>query len=138
MKKTHHERRVAWADILVICVISIFILGAGILLFLSQDNMAHSPSKNKDHTTSVLSTVDTIDSNYPGIKIITEVSNDLEIPFAIQYPQSTHVAFNETIKSYIKKGRKELFLRSFATFSHTIHPFFSSVNKNFKLNCQII
>lgn len=103
MKKIHNKRRASWIDILLTFSIFTLIVGGGYLLFSSKNNETHSPSKNKGHTASASSTVDTIASNYPGIKIITEISNDSEIPFAIQYPQSTHETFNKKIKSYIKK-----------------------------------
>lgn len=103
MKKIHHKRRRPRIDILFTFVISTLILGAGYLLFLSSNGSA-SPSKNKGHATAPPSTIDTMDSKYPGIKIISEISNDLDIPFAIQYPQSAHETFNDTIKTYIKKA----------------------------------
>ncbi|MFJ8065936.1 polysaccharide deacetylase family protein [Psychrobacillus sp. NPDC096426] len=40
------------------------------------------------------------DSAYPGIRIITETSNDKKTPYAIQFPQSNVPEFNDIVKAY--------------------------------------
>lgn len=43
------------------------------------------------------------DSVYPGIRIVTETSNDKRAPYAIQYPQSNVPSFNEIVTKYTEK-----------------------------------
>ncbi|WP_318614284.1 polysaccharide deacetylase family protein [Sporosarcina sp. YIM B06819] len=106
MTKTHRKRRSTWIDItfsftiigLTVAAIYLFSLG-------NKNNAAASPPKTQAaNPDSVL--IDTIDSNYPGIKIITETSNDTYSPFAIQYPQSLHNTFNDAISTYISKAKQ--------------------------------
>ena len=77
------------------------------LISLTTKNEACCTPDKKLAATSTPVVVDTIDSHYPGIKIITETSNDLYTPFAIQYPQSLHSSFNEAISTIHNKTRNK-------------------------------
>ncbi|MBE1554439.1 polysaccharide deacetylase family protein [Sporosarcina limicola] len=106
MKKTHRKRRSSWIDI-TFSIAIIFLTVAAIYLIsqTTKNEAAPLPDKKKSSaSTPVL--VDTIDSNYPGIKIVTETSNDTYFPFAIQYPQSLHNPFNDEIAGYIKNAKQ--------------------------------
>ena len=92
MRKTHKKRRSVWIDLVFSTIIFTIILVGVIVVFTSNKTSATSPPKN---TSTAVGTefpivTDTIDSNYPGIKIITKISNDPHAPFALQFPQSTH------------------------------------------------
>lgn len=106
MKKIPAEKnRSSWMDILITCTILSLIVGGSYLIFLSKKSSSAS-TKNTGHAaTSIPTTVDTIDSKYPGIKINTEISNDPDTPVAVQYPQSTDETFNTEIKKYIKQAK---------------------------------
>ena len=106
MKKTHRKRRSIWIDITFSLAIITLTVAAIYLVSLTTKNEAAPSSDVKSSRASSPVVVDTIDSNYPGIKIITETSNDPSSPFAIQYPQSIHSYFNEEISTYIKKAKK--------------------------------
>ena len=97
------KHRSSWIDILITCTILSLIVGGSYLIFMSKKSKIAS-TKNVGHaSTSIPTTVDSIDSKYPGIKINTEISNDPDTPVAVQYPQSTNEIFNAEIKKYIKQ-----------------------------------
>lgn len=50
-------------------------------------------------------------STFPGIRIVTDVSNDKKTPFAINYPQTESKTFNDEISQYISSS-KEQYLKS--------------------------
>lgn len=104
MKNTHRKRRSAWID--VTFSIAIIALTASAIYLISQTTKNEASSLPKKKQTAASVVIDTIDSHYPGIKIITETSNDIEIPFAIQYPQSLHSPFNEAISNYITAAKQ--------------------------------
>ena len=112
MKKTHRKRRSIWIDITFSLAIITLTVAAIYLVSLTTKNEAAPSSDVKSSTAPSPVVVDTIDSNYPGIKIITETSNDPSSPFAIQYPQSIHSDFNEEISTYIKKAKKNYLLET--------------------------
>lgn len=104
MKNTHRKRRSSWIDVTFSIAIIALTVSAIYLISQTTKNEASSLPKKKQAVASVI--IDTIDSHYPGIKIITETSNDVEIPFAIQYPQSLHSPFNEAISKYITTAKQ--------------------------------
>ena len=104
MKNTHRKRRSSWIDITFSIAIIALTVSAIYLISQTTKNEASSLPEKKQASTSVV--IDTIDSHYPGIKIITETSNDTYIPFAIQYPQSLHSSFNEAISRYISTAKQ--------------------------------
>ena len=104
MKNTHRKRRSSWIDITFSIAIIALTVSAIYLISQTTKNEASSLPEKKQAALSVV--IDTIDSHYPGIKIITETSNDTYIPFAIQYPQSLHSPFNEAISKYITTAKQ--------------------------------
>ncbi len=105
MKRTYRKRRSTWIDITFSIAIIALTVAAIYLVSLSNKNEAASPPKKQTAAPNPV-VVDTIDSNYPGIKIITETSNETYSPFAIQYPQSLHSEFNDKISAYITKAKR--------------------------------
>ena len=135
MKKTHRKSRSLWIDSAFSIAIILFTL---IAIYLISINLKEQPEPEQVVTKNAKPnpvTTETIDSTYPGIKIITQTSNDSFNPFAIQYPQSVHKQFNDEISLYINVA-KENYLKamtiaksnelrnngelniSFQTFSH--------------------
>ena len=112
MKKTHRKRRSIWIDITFSLAIITLTVAAIYLVSLTTKNEAAPSSDVKSSTAPSPVVVDTIDSNYPGIKIITETSNDPSSPFAIQYPQSIHSVFQRRNIHIHKKGEEKLFVRN--------------------------
>lgn len=105
MKNTHRKRRSFWIDITFSIAIIGLTISAIYLISQTTKNEASSLPEKKQGSSSII--IDTIDSHYPGIKIITETSNDTYTPFAIQYPQSLHSSFNEAISKYITTAKKK-------------------------------
>ena len=103
MHRTHRKRRSFWIDMTF--SIAIITLTVAAIYLISQASQKDSASSSGAAPLPV--TIDTIDSNYPGIKIITETSNDPFSPFAIQYPQSQHRHFNDKISAYIKEAKQD-------------------------------
>ncbi|WP_432352165.1 polysaccharide deacetylase family protein [Sporosarcina sp. A2] len=93
-------------DVLLTTIIVFLAMTAILLIFSSSssDNQlksATSPSAKKDAIV-----VDKSDSNYEGVQIVTETSNDPLAKYAIQYPQSKNKEFNEQVTSYITQAKK--------------------------------
>ncbi|MFC5590349.1 polysaccharide deacetylase family protein [Sporosarcina soli] len=107
MKRTHRKRRSLWIDATFSIAIITLTVAAIYLISLTSKNDEASSTGSDNRTKPSPVIIDTTDSNYPGIKIITETSNDLFSPFAIQYPQSIHNHFNEEISAYIKKAKQD-------------------------------
>ncbi|WP_255428629.1 polysaccharide deacetylase family protein [Sporosarcina sp. resist] len=129
MKNMHRKRRSSWIDITFSIAIIALTVSAIYLISQTTKNEASSlPEKNKASTSVV---IDTIDSHYPGIKIITETSNDTYIPFAIQYPQSLHSPFNEAISKYITTA-KQNYLTTMAENKKNGSKFTGELNISFE------
>ncbi|MCG7335463.1 polysaccharide deacetylase family protein [Sporosarcina sp. ACRSM] len=107
MKRTHRKRRSFWIDMTF--SIAIITLTVAAIYLISQASKKDTASSGGAAPTPI--TIDTIDSNYPGIKIIIETSNDPFSPFAIQYPQSKHSHFNDEISTYIKKAKQDYLVK---------------------------
>lgn len=100
MKKTNN--RFPFFDLLLTSLTILLIGTSAYLLFIyNSDSSASSPVPIDPKEIS--STIDEIESNFSGIKIVTEISNDAHTPFAIQYPQSAHMTFNDQLKKYIER-----------------------------------
>ncbi|MCG7346072.1 polysaccharide deacetylase family protein [Sporosarcina sp. ACRSL] len=105
MNRERHKARSVWIDISFSISIVLLTLSAIYLIFeMENDPIASQPDEKEMITASPIET-EQIDSNYPGIKIITKTSNDQNAPFAIQYPQSIHNKFNKEVKDYIDEAQ---------------------------------
>ncbi|MFS0689082.1 polysaccharide deacetylase family protein [Sporosarcina sp. 179-K 8C2 HS] len=100
MKRKSYKSRSVWIDITFSIAIVLLTLSAIFLVFTTEHGPTASPP-DRNGSTGVPTETEQIDSNYPGIKIITKTSNDKNAPFAIQYPQSIHTNFNTEVKNYI-------------------------------------
>ncbi|MFJ7934900.1 polysaccharide deacetylase family protein [Sporosarcina sp. NPDC096371] len=105
MKRSDRKRRSTWIDITFSFAIIALTVAAIYLISLNNKSEIASPPKTQAAAPTPV-VVDTIDSSYPGIKIITETSNDTYSPFAIQYPQSSHNTFNDAISAYISQAKQ--------------------------------
>ncbi|MBB4824207.1 peptidoglycan/xylan/chitin deacetylase (PgdA/CDA1 family) [Sporosarcina luteola] len=101
-------RRKVWIDFAFsIAIITLTI--AAIFIVSSPGHKKEQKNNSTNATASV--SIESIESTYPGIKIVTEMSNDKKAPYAIQYPQSTHNQFNEEVLSYINNERSHFLKR---------------------------
>lgn len=101
MKRKRHKARSVWIDITFSITIVLLTVSALILVFRTENGYTASQPDKKESISLAPIETEQIDSNYPGIKIITKTSNDKSAPFAIQYPQSIHTNFNMEVKNYI-------------------------------------
>lgn len=127
---THHPRpkkRRRWIDITFILA---FLSLISLMFFLLM--LPNSAEKEIEIVTATLPTfseeqINESDSAYPGIRIITETSNDERTPYAIQFPQSNVPDFNEIVKAYIH-NLKTMYLNETAYIQE------SSVHRKGELN----
>lgn len=103
MKRKRHKARSVWIDITFSIAIVLLTVSALILVFRTENGYTASQPDRKESISLAPIETEQIDSNYPGIKIITKTSNDKSAPFAIQYPQSIHTNFNTEVKNYIEE-----------------------------------
>lgn len=109
MKRKRHKARSVWIDITFSIAIVLLTVSAIILVFMTENGQSASQSDEKEMISSAPVESEQIDSNYPGIKIVTKTSNDKNAPYAIQYPQSIHNHFNSEVESYIEKVQAKYF-----------------------------
>ena len=103
MTNTYRKKRGPWIDILLIVTIfalSIVIFSLTLLsdepLFPLQDGIASIEAET---------TVFEEESSFPGVRIVTDISNDQKMPYALQYPLTTFESFNDAIISYINDAK---------------------------------
>lgn len=122
MRKSRRKRHSSWLNFIVTTVFAIVSL---LLVFTIMTKSLDRVDKSKTTHTAV---IDTIESSYPGIKIVTETSNDENAPYAVQYPQSEYIDFNHRVIDYIQSAKTDYFQSldkgsgelniSFETFHH--------------------
>lgn len=100
MKKPYQKYRSAWIDIIFSITIILLTISAFLLIFPTKGQLSKEKENPSTNASSPVQT-DEIESNYPGVKIVTKTSNDPNSPFAIQYPQTSYTSFNEKILTYI-------------------------------------
>ena len=104
MKTPYRKRRGLWIDLLLIG--SIAVLGL-IIVYLTV--LSDEPLFTTEHELTVEATPSNISeeaSIFPGVRIVTDISNDKKMPFAIQYPLTEYDTFNETILTYINEAKE--------------------------------
>ncbi|PIC63565.1 hypothetical protein CSV79_10960 [Sporosarcina sp. P13] len=112
MKKDNkRKRRARLIDIGFLSVIGILSVIA-VLLVMDTFSSSTSASPNKiTHKKPDVPKAEVVvrstDSNFPGIKIVTETTDDTTKPFTIQYPQSEFEEFNREITDYIEKVKTD-------------------------------
>jgi len=102
MKTPYRKRRGIWIDLLLISTIAL--LGSAIvyLTVLNDEPIFQTEEQSAKDTPSNISEEK---SSFPGVRIVTDISNDEQMPFAIQYPLTEHETFNNTVLSYINEAK---------------------------------
>ncbi|WP_342598167.1 polysaccharide deacetylase family protein [Psychrobacillus sp. FSL H8-0483] len=97
------RKRSHWIDIL--CIVAIILLSSLIvfLLLKSTSTKQQGIVASSKQSSEAKEKIKESNSVYPGIRIITETSNEKKAPYAIQYPQSNVQSFNEIVKTYTQK-----------------------------------
>lgn len=104
MRKKRRKARNPWIDIALVGGI-LGLIGIIVFTVLINDssNLIHTNAKSID---SIDSNITEAESAFPGIRIISDMSNDKELPFAIQYPQTNDESFNLLVKDYIDSAKQ--------------------------------
>ncbi|MFD1927186.1 polysaccharide deacetylase family protein [Sporosarcina siberiensis] len=106
MKITERKRHSPWIDVTFTVIVITLTLIAGFLTFITIKSNTINETNVNSSPSLPPTKIETIQSNYPGFKIVTETSNDTYTPFAIQYPQSIHSIFNDNVKTYVKNAKQ--------------------------------
>ncbi|MFJ7952572.1 polysaccharide deacetylase family protein [Lysinibacillus sp. NPDC096418] len=104
MTQQRKKRRGPIIDLLLIGLI-IALTSIILVIILSNDDFKFQKTSAND------SNLSTESSAFPGIRIVTDVSNDKRTPFAINYPQTESKSFNEEVTQYVQSS-KEHYLKS--------------------------
>ncbi|KOS66440.1 1,4-beta-xylanase [Lysinibacillus contaminans] len=104
MTQQRNKRRGPIIDLLLIGLI-ISLTSIILFIILSKDDFKFQKTSADD------SNLSTESSAFPGIRIVTDVSNDKRTPFAINYPQTENETFNDEMSQYITSS-KENYLNS--------------------------
>ncbi|MEK4228153.1 polysaccharide deacetylase family protein [Solibacillus sp. FSL H8-0538] len=103
MENNPRRKRGPWIDITLIS--SIIALIAVIVFFaiITDDFKFQKTSASEKESSSDLTEED---SAFPGVRIATDISNDKEMPFALQYPLTNFDSFNEAVTTYIQLSKE--------------------------------
>jgi len=96
------SKRGPWFDIVVFAII-VFCTIITLLIVLSNDKI------DFQKTLDTLTNSDSVtkkSSMYPGVQIVSDISNDSNNPYAIHYPQTDNEVFNNAIHTYIAGAKK--------------------------------
>ena len=110
MTQQRKKRRGPVIDLLLIGLI-IALTTIILVITLSNDDFKFQKTSASD------SNLTTESSAFPGISIVTDVSNDKRTPFAINYPQTESKSFNNEVSKYITAS-KEHYLKSMKKFKN--------------------
>ncbi len=105
LRSTRFKKRGPWIDLVLITSILSLI---GVILFftLINDDFSFRDNEANAAHSSIDSSVTEEKSTFPGIRIISDISNDPKLPFALQYPQTNDALFNSMIEEYITSSKK--------------------------------
>ena len=106
--KKSEKRSIIIDSILLTAIFSIFLL---IIFITFVDNQTEKKQTIDHHSNSVAysmpkSETSETSSPYSNIRIVTDVSNDSYIPFAIQYPVTTYTPINEQILAVVDREKQ--------------------------------
>ncbi|MGE7842502.1 polysaccharide deacetylase family protein [Lysinibacillus sp. NPDC093712] len=103
MIEERRKRRRPIIDLLLIGLI-VTLISIILVIILSKDEFKFQKiSASKD--TNSESNLSTENSAFPGIRIVSDVSNDKRSPFAVHYPQTENKVFNETVLQFITDAK---------------------------------
>ena len=103
MQKPHRKRRGLWIDLLLVGTIAT--LGSIVIYLTVLSDDPIFPREDDFAAQATPSNISEEPSIFPGVRIVTDISNDEKMPFAIQYPLTEYAAFNKTILTYINEAK---------------------------------
>ena len=99
MKIPTYKKQSMILDILLIT--TIFSIFLSIIFFTIIDKKALSQQSGAVSYSAPESEKTEVDSTFPNIKIVTDISSDVYIPFNIQYPVTKFDSINTVVNTYI-------------------------------------
>ena len=105
LRSTRLKKRGPWIDLLLIASI-LSLVGVIIFLTVINDDFSLRDKEANAAYPSIDSSVTEEKSTFPGIRIISDISNDPTLPFALQYPQTNDELFNSLVEEYITSSKK--------------------------------
>ena len=90
------------AEYITFCHFSIFL---SIIFFTIIDKKALSQQSGAVSYSAPESEKTEVDSTFPNIKIVTDISSDVYIPFNIQYPETKFDSINTVVNTYIENEK---------------------------------
>lgn len=103
MKNTYRKKRGPWIDLLLVG--TILFLGAIIVYLTVLSDEPIFPIDKKIDKIVAQSIISEEESSFPGVRIVTDISNDKKMPYAIQYPLTNFESVNEAITTYINNAK---------------------------------
>ena len=103
MKTPYRKRHGLWIDLLLVGTIAV--LGSIVIYLTVLSDDPIFPYEDELIAEATPSNISEEPSIFPGVRIVTDISNDEKMPFAIQYPLTEYEAFNETILTYINEAK---------------------------------
>ena len=103
MKNSYRKRRGLWIDLLLVA--TILSLGSLIIFLTVINDEPIFPNGQETSAGATPSNISEEQSTFPGVRIVTDISNDEKMPFAIQYPLTEYDAFNEVVLNYINDSK---------------------------------
>ncbi|MFS0877015.1 polysaccharide deacetylase family protein [Solibacillus isronensis] len=102
MTNPYRKRRGPWIDLLLIGAIGFLSAIIVFLTFLSDDPIFRPSDKTsaKEHTITEEA------SKFPGVKIVTDRSDDKKMPYTVQYPLTEYEAFNNAVTAYTEQSKQ--------------------------------
>lgn len=102
MTNPYRKQRGPWIDLFLIG--SIIFLGAIIVYLTVLSDEPIFPIR--DEISAKEQTITEETSAFPGVKIVTDISEDKKMPYSIQYPQTEYEAFNKAVTTYIEQSKQ--------------------------------
>jgi len=103
MNKAKNRKRGPWLEISLIS--TIIILFGTIFYFIKTDSLSEIKNILVKADSNPSSSISEKDSAFPGIRIISDISNDDLSPYALQYPQTKNDKFNQHVMNYITNSK---------------------------------
>ena len=103
MTNTYRKKRGPWIDLLLI--VTIFALSFVIIYLTLLSDEPLFPLQDGIASIEAESIVSEEESSFPGVRIVTDISNDQKMPYAMQYPLTNFESLNAAIMSYINDAK---------------------------------
>lgn len=107
-------KRNPWIDVLLVSAIFTLIVLIGLFTFISGDSKfqkssvsASSPPLESEEIATDQTLAVQMPSDYKGIQIYKEISNDPSIPYTVLYPITEIKKINEEITQYINQAKEQ-------------------------------